>query len=397
MSRHSQTNGFTLIEIVIAAAIVAIMAGVLTPVVFNQINSARSENTSREQKQIQAALLNFYQDMNRFPTEAEGLSALVTNPGGSDWEGPYFTDDKLDPLTAVNNDAFGNPYVYDLNPDTDPSAVADVVVASAGSDRTHSMPDASSTWVLADASSNDDLIFFVSSSMLNRDKRANTISELDALSAAVRNCYRVGGDFPADLDDLAGVYIDTGFENNAFVDDWGSSYSGRIHPSNAAVYQIWSHGLNQQDDTGEDDDLLVEINSSSITVPEEEEGTLDVDASSDSAVKTDKVTFTLDLVSISDSDLVIESFEMDSDITSKKIALFQYNNNTIWSKGPGLAVPTDVTPLNEGSTSDRTIPAGSTSTFQGEFKNKVQSEQELTLVLYFTDGRSSTLVFTIYW
>ncbi|MBU8870900.1 MAG: type II secretion system protein GspG [Gemmatimonadales bacterium] len=396
MSRHNQTDGFTLIEIVIAAAIVAIMAGTLIPVVFNRVNSARSEDTSQEQKKIQTALLNFYQDMNRFPTEDEGLSVLVTNPGGPDWEGPYFTDDKLDPLTAVNNDAFGNPYVYELDPVTDPGDVAEVVVASAGSDRTHSMPDGSSTWVLADAATNDDLVFFVSSSMLNRDKRLDTISELDDLASAVRNCYRVGGSFPADLDDLTGVYIDSGFENNALVDDWGSSYSGRVHPSDATVYQIWSHGLDQQDDTGEDDDLLVEIDSSSIVVAEEDDP-LDVEDSTDTAIKEDDVAFTLDLVSTSDTDLVIESFEMDSDITSKKICLFQFNTNTIWESGPGVAVPTGVLALNAGTTSERTIPAGSSYTLFGEFKNKVQTEQQITLVLHFTDGRSSTLVFTIFW
>ena len=55
------------------------------------------------------AIENFKMDMGRFPSNEEGLRALVSKPHGLDkWYGPYFPRDKI-PL-----DPWGNPYIYKL-------------------------------------------------------------------------------------------------------------------------------------------------------------------------------------------------------------------------------------------------------------------------------------------
>jgi general secretion pathway protein G len=115
-----EENGFTLMEIIIAVAIVAIMAGTLAPVAFKQINSARSRAAIKELELLEEGLLSFYEDTGRFPTEEEGLAALVTDPGAINWRGPYVTTAKRNPVEAVSEDPFGQNYIYDFNPATVP-------------------------------------------------------------------------------------------------------------------------------------------------------------------------------------------------------------------------------------------------------------------------------------
>jgi general secretion pathway protein G len=52
------------------------------------------------------AIKNFQKDTSRFPTKAEGLDALIQNPGNlKGWNGPYFK--KSIPL-----DPWGRAYIY---------------------------------------------------------------------------------------------------------------------------------------------------------------------------------------------------------------------------------------------------------------------------------------------
>ncbi|MFH1842647.1 MAG: type II secretion system protein GspG [bacterium] len=264
MSRRSGTEGFTLMEIIIAVAIVAIMAGALTPVIFHQINQARSEATTKELYGIKEGLLDFYEDIGRFPSEAEGLSALVADPGLTNWRGPYLGSGQQEPVTAVTTDAFGETYVYDLNPAVNPGGAADCIVSSFGVDRNQDMPDAGVVWVLANLENYDDHVCLVSASPLNRDKEDETADELDALADAAREYYTDLGFFPADLTDMLGGYLDGGYNNDAFEDGWKSNYLSTITGGGTPVLRIWSPGPDQQDDSGGDDDLLQEINSASL-------------------------------------------------------------------------------------------------------------------------------------
>ena len=53
---------------------------------------------------------------NRFPSNTNGLSELLTNPGYTNWQGPYLEQDPIDP--------WGNPYRYSKLPDKLPSIVS---------------------------------------------------------------------------------------------------------------------------------------------------------------------------------------------------------------------------------------------------------------------------------
>ena len=55
---------------------------------------------------LSGRLQQFRIDMDRYPTQEEGLQVLRARPSGAaKWRGPYTTKD-------IPNDAWGNPYVY---------------------------------------------------------------------------------------------------------------------------------------------------------------------------------------------------------------------------------------------------------------------------------------------
>ncbi len=62
-------GGFTLMEIIIAVAIVAILAGTIAPMAFKEMIKAREEATVKELKILNLALVAFYEDTGRFPDE----------------------------------------------------------------------------------------------------------------------------------------------------------------------------------------------------------------------------------------------------------------------------------------------------------------------------------------
>lgn len=98
--------GFTLLELLVVILIIGLLTGIVAPRFMNQI--ARSEVTTAK-AQIDAfdkALQAFRIDMGRYPTDAEGLRALVTAPANeSRWRGPYLKD-------SVPVDPWGSAYIY---------------------------------------------------------------------------------------------------------------------------------------------------------------------------------------------------------------------------------------------------------------------------------------------
>ena len=68
---------------------------------------ARAIAAKSQIDQLQSALGSYLLDTGQFPTEAQGLEALRTDPGVESWRGPYVQK-------GIPADPWGAPYVYRL-------------------------------------------------------------------------------------------------------------------------------------------------------------------------------------------------------------------------------------------------------------------------------------------
>ncbi|PKU21567.1 type II secretion system major pseudopilin GspG [Telmatospirillum siberiense] len=122
--RHRHQAGFTLLELLVVLTIMGLLAGLAGPQVLKYLGSSRTQTARVQVQNIVASLELFYVDLHRYPTEAEGLKALVTAPPEmAGWNGPYLR--KMDAL----RDPWGNPYGY-----RNPGKFGNIDVFSLGSD-----------------------------------------------------------------------------------------------------------------------------------------------------------------------------------------------------------------------------------------------------------------------
>jgi len=109
MTGNPRARGFTLIEIVIAVAILAILAAIVIPRVAGRVDDAR---IARGKSDVQALVtaLNLYKlDNYQYPSTEQGLEALVAEPGGQpearNWKQGGYID-------RLPQDPWGNDYQY---------------------------------------------------------------------------------------------------------------------------------------------------------------------------------------------------------------------------------------------------------------------------------------------
>ncbi|HNS20246.1 MAG TPA: type II secretion system major pseudopilin GspG [Sedimentisphaerales bacterium] len=103
--KSSIAKGFTLIELMIVVVILGLLATTVMPKILSKPDQARRTKAMVEIRAIQSALAMFKTDTGRFPTTAEGLQALVANPGLKGFDPDGY-------LEKVPKDPWGNPYIY---------------------------------------------------------------------------------------------------------------------------------------------------------------------------------------------------------------------------------------------------------------------------------------------
>ncbi len=106
--------GFTLIELMAVLIIIGLLAGVAVTTYIGQVDKARVKTTKASLKNLHDAVLSFKLDTGVYPSEEEGLDALVIEPMDVEgWQpGGYLQ------TSEVPRDAWGNDFIYQLNPES---------------------------------------------------------------------------------------------------------------------------------------------------------------------------------------------------------------------------------------------------------------------------------------
>ncbi len=104
--RHGET-GFTLVEIIVVITIMALIMTLVGPRVLNYLSESKVKAAKIQIESLASALDLYFLDTGQYPSNAEGLNALVQRPGSSPgWNGPYLRG------TIVPNDPWGRPYIF---------------------------------------------------------------------------------------------------------------------------------------------------------------------------------------------------------------------------------------------------------------------------------------------
>lgn len=103
--------GFTLIEILVVIAIMAILAGLVALNVAERPAEARVAAARIQIKTLQTALVVYKTEQGRYPTMEQGLAALVERPTAPPVPQRYPEFGYLEG-TKVPLDPWNNPYVY---------------------------------------------------------------------------------------------------------------------------------------------------------------------------------------------------------------------------------------------------------------------------------------------
>lgn len=126
MQSRRASRGFTLIELLVVLVILTLLAGLVGPKVLDQLGGAKSKTAKIQISEIEQSLDLFKLDVGRYPTDAEGLRALVERPGSAQgWTAPYLkkglpTDPWGAPYQYKNPGRNGGPDIFSLGSDGKP-------------------------------------------------------------------------------------------------------------------------------------------------------------------------------------------------------------------------------------------------------------------------------------
>ena len=99
--RGPRARGMTLIEIMVVVVIIGLVATLVGSQLFNTLDRGKKEIAKTQIKSLGEALELYRLSTRSYPSQAEGLQALVAPKGG---EAPF--------IDRLPQDPWNNPYVY---------------------------------------------------------------------------------------------------------------------------------------------------------------------------------------------------------------------------------------------------------------------------------------------
>ena len=112
--KKNRRYGFTMVELMAMLIIIGLLATLVVTKVATKIDQARITTTKANLKALHAAINQFKMDTARFPTEDEGLIALIEQPSDVPiWEPGGYLE-----TTEIPKDGWGNDFIYELYPES---------------------------------------------------------------------------------------------------------------------------------------------------------------------------------------------------------------------------------------------------------------------------------------
>ncbi len=104
--KNIQNNqGFSLLELMAAMAILAVIATWAVPQYYKQVRKAKQQTAKTQIEMLMTGMQAYRMDVGDFPSQSQGIEALMTDPGLEEWDGPYLTK-------AIPKDPWKNDYHY---------------------------------------------------------------------------------------------------------------------------------------------------------------------------------------------------------------------------------------------------------------------------------------------
>lgn len=102
----SVNRGFTLLELLVVMAIIGLLAGYVGPRYFAQIGKSEVKVARAQLDALDKALEQYRLDTGHFPTQEQGLAAIMKKPANEPrWDGPYLKKE-------LPMDPWGRSFVY---------------------------------------------------------------------------------------------------------------------------------------------------------------------------------------------------------------------------------------------------------------------------------------------
>jgi len=95
-------RSFTLMEMVVVIAILALLVTIVTPMYFRHLKKAKTSTAKTQVRLLEQAVMDFKLDTGKFPSSLEDLIKNIS--GEKKWDGPY--------MKNIPKDPWSNSYIY---------------------------------------------------------------------------------------------------------------------------------------------------------------------------------------------------------------------------------------------------------------------------------------------